>query len=55
MSDYERVVPMAGAAAVGGLVLSQLYLVAIAAALVLAGALAIRLLWRRNKTPWDRS
>lgn len=38
---------------IGGLVLNQTWLVAVAVGLVLVGALLIRLTFRRGKTPQD--
>lgn len=48
--DYGKTLPITGAGiTIGGIFLGQLWLVAIAVTLVLAGALLIRLTFRRGK------
>lgn len=49
---YGRVLAYTGSTGLlfGGLYISQLWLIAIAVAIVLVAALAIRFIWRRNKS-----
>ena len=53
--SYGKVLANTGGAGLlfGGLYISQMWLVAISLALVMAAALAIRFVWRRNKAIGD--
>ncbi len=55
MNSYGKL-PMTGAGAlmIGGVLINQAWLLGIAAALVLCGALTARLGWRRGKTANSR-
>ena len=52
MNDYERTFPVAGGAA--AIALNQSWMVAAAVAIVLTGAVAIRLWFRRGKWITDK-
>ena len=52
--DYGKTLPITGAGVVlGGVVIDQIWLVAISAGLLLGGVALIRLGFRRGKTPED--
>jgi hypothetical protein len=53
--DYEKAIPGVTGAVAGGLLAGQLWLPAAAVVIVLAGAVLVRLRFRRNKSIWDRS
>jgi hypothetical protein len=51
MTNYGKVLPFTGGGiAIAGVVIDQLWLAVVAVALVAAGAVAIRLTWRRGKS-----
>jgi hypothetical protein len=47
--EYGRTIPVAGGVAIMGIMINQLWPVAVAAGMVLTAAVLIRFVWRRGK------